>query len=206
MGLAKSDLAEPAIIRWHLLLDDVGLNGHAEMIRLTRQVSSRMIVGAVVLEATVSSVAPENREQSETVRLFKRLRDLNELTVTVFAAEINRRADADSAHIEGLLHTAKRDLLVGLWVGHQLVMVQLYDVWNAMGIFAGGRCQHTQRRCNAAASRLDGKLHDLSRVEINRVWRKRSTRSVLDPGPPVEWRGSHCRQVGPYSTSFVSYA
>ena len=58
MSLSEPDVGESTVVGRHLLLDDVRFNGDAQMIRLRRQVSGGVVIGAVVFEGTVPGVAP----------------------------------------------------------------------------------------------------------------------------------------------------
>src|SRR5580698_7995608 len=72
-----------AVIFGKLLLDDVGLDGDAEMIGLTGEVGRQVIV-LVFLEGVVAEVAPENGGHAEIVCLRETLADLDDLTIGAF--------------------------------------------------------------------------------------------------------------------------
>src|SRR3712207_9396082 len=62
-----------------LLLDDVGLDGDAEVVGLPRQVGGRVHVAFLGLELRVAQVAPEDGRHAELVGVRERLRDLDYL-------------------------------------------------------------------------------------------------------------------------------
>ena len=59
-GIAHIEGLVAAVIFGELLLDDIGLDGHAEMIGLAGEVGGEVIV-LVLLEGVVAEIAPENR-------------------------------------------------------------------------------------------------------------------------------------------------
>src|SRR6266478_10180986 len=59
-GIAHVEGLVAAIILGELLLDDVGFDGHAEVVGLAGEVGGEMIV-LVFLEGVVAKIAPENR-------------------------------------------------------------------------------------------------------------------------------------------------
>jgi len=69
-GIAHVQGRVAAIIFWKLLLDDVGLNGDAEMIGLPGEVGGDVIV-LVFLEGVVAQIAPQNRSHAEIVSFGK---------------------------------------------------------------------------------------------------------------------------------------
>ena len=55
----------PAVVGGEFLLDDVGLDRDAEMIRLTGQIGCSVVVGAPDLEIVASQVAPQDGRHTE---------------------------------------------------------------------------------------------------------------------------------------------
>src|SRR5688572_3932937 len=50
-----------------------------------------------------------------------------------------------------------------------------------MSILAGNRAEHSKRRRDGVATAFDSELHNLCRVEVDRVWRKRRAGRMLNP-------------------------
>src|SRR5208337_1715005 len=67
-----------AVIFGQLLLDDVGLNGNAEMIGLAGEIGRDVIV-LILLKGRVAEVAPENSGHTKFVSLGESVADLNDL-------------------------------------------------------------------------------------------------------------------------------
>ena len=96
------------------------------------------------------------------------------------ATEVNRGANARRAHLIGLFGGTEVKLggLVG--VGQQFVVVQLYDEGNFVGVFTGRHAQDSQGGSYGVTAALNGQLHNIFSVEINRVLGEGSTRAMLD--------------------------
>ena len=110
--LAEVERVVAAVVLGQLLLDDVGLDRHAEVVRLAGEVGGEMIVGVLRLERRVAQVAPEHREHAQLVRLLEHLGDFLNLPLRFLRAEVDRRADARRAHVERLLDAGEPDLVV----------------------------------------------------------------------------------------------
>ena len=54
-------------------IHDIGFNGNPDMVGLSCQVGSGMIVGTILFEAAVSQIAPQNSSHSQFVGIFKSL-------------------------------------------------------------------------------------------------------------------------------------
>ena len=91
--LAEPYGPEPSVARRQLLLDDIGLNRHAQMIGLTGQVGRRMVVGPVFLERAVTQVAPQNRRHAQLVGALEGPGHLDQLRTALGRAEIDRSPD-----------------------------------------------------------------------------------------------------------------
>ena len=70
-----------AVVLGQLLLDDVGLDGHAEVVGLAGEVGGRVVVDPVHLEVVVAQVAPQHGEHAQLVGLGERLAHLDDLAV-----------------------------------------------------------------------------------------------------------------------------
>ena len=62
-GLAEADVLEAGLVGLRqLLLDDVGLDGDADVVRLASEVCGHVVVHTVLLERAVARVAPQHGE------------------------------------------------------------------------------------------------------------------------------------------------
>ena len=61
MRLAEVERVEAAVVLRQLLLDDVGVDRHAEMVGLTGEVGGEVVVDVLGLERRVPQVAPQHR-------------------------------------------------------------------------------------------------------------------------------------------------
>src|SRR5260370_2966374 len=109
-----------AVIFWKLLLDDIRLDGHAEMIGLAREVGRNVIV-LVLLEGAVTQIAPENRGHAEFMGVSEGLADFDDLASAVVGAKINRRAGGRRAPIVTLLHGSEKHLIATIGKRPQLI-------------------------------------------------------------------------------------
>ena len=114
--LAELDSLEGAVVDGQFLLDDVGLDGHAQVVGLAGEVSGAVIIYAVYLEGVVAGVAPEDGGHTQLVSLAEGLGDLYDLAARLFATEVDGGADGYCAHIPGFAHGAEEDLVVGVGV------------------------------------------------------------------------------------------
>ena len=179
-GLAEVERGETAVAGRQLLLDDVGLDGDSDVVRLTRQIRRERVVDPVLLEGGVAQVAPENRRHPELMRLRERARHLLDLTIGTVGTEVDRRAHRDCADVPGLLDSAEHDLVELVRVGQQLVVVELDDERNSVRPVPRERAEHAERRRHRVAPTFDSELHDLPGVEVLRVGSERRARRVLD--------------------------
>jgi hypothetical protein len=181
VGLGEADGLEAAVSLRLLLLDDVRLDGHAQVVRLTRQIGGRVIVRPVMLERAVAEVRPQHGHQAQLVRHGERFRNLLELPHGVVRPEVDGGSDGDGAHVEGLLHRGELDLIELVRVGQKLVVVELDQERDLVGVLAGARAQHPERGGDAVAATFDRQLDDVLRVEVGRVRGKAGPGRVLDP-------------------------
>src|SRR6266851_1193889 len=89
-GIAHVQRGIAAVIFRELLLDDVRLDGHAEMVGLAGEVGGEVIV-LVLLESAVAEIAPEDGGHAELVRVREGLADLHDLAATLIGTEIDGR-------------------------------------------------------------------------------------------------------------------
>ena len=114
------------------------------------------------------------------MRFLERRGHLGDLATALGRTEVDRRADAGGSELMCSLDGAEHDLVVGGRVGQQLVVVDLDDERDAVGIAAGNRSEHAECRGHGIAAALDRQLHDGGRIEVDRVWRERRGTRVLD--------------------------
>ena len=74
----------------------------------------------------------------------------------------------------------EQDLVVRVRIGQELVVVELQDEGNLVGVLARHDAQHAERRGDGVAAALDRQLHDVLGIEVHRVGRERRAGRVLD--------------------------
>ena len=79
MRLAELERVETTVGLRELLLDDVRLDGDAQVVRLPGQVGRGVVVGPAHFEIGVPQVAPEHGEHPQLVGVLEHLRHLDEL-------------------------------------------------------------------------------------------------------------------------------
>src|SRR6185503_729981 len=89
----------PAVSLRKFLLDDIGLDSHAEMVCLAREIRRRVHVAFRSFELRIPQVTPENASHAELVGLRKGLADLGDLPRRFVRAEIDRRAYRNRAKV-----------------------------------------------------------------------------------------------------------
>ena len=178
--LAEADGTEPAVVLGQLLLHDVGLDRHAQVVRLPRQVGRSMVIHPVLPETFVAQVAPQDRRHAQLVRIVERLGYLHELAAALLRPEIDRSPHGGGAHVPGIAHGAEHHLVIGVGVGEQLVVVELDDERYLVCISACHGAQHAEGRSHGVTAALDGQPDDILRVEIGRVRGERRPGGVFD--------------------------
>ena len=126
------------------MLDDVGFDGDAEVVRLSGQVGGNVIILLFRLERFVAGVAPQHRVQSQFVGAAKRFADFDDLAARFLRTEIDRRADAGCAHIKRLLDLTEHNLVEGVRVRHEFVVIEFDDERNLVHVFARGCAQYAE--------------------------------------------------------------
>ena len=139
-----------------------------------------MVVRFLRLERGVSQIAPQHGEHAELVCVPEHLGDFLNLPLRLLRAEIDRRADSHRAHLEGLPDAREPDLIEGVRVRKELVVIDLEQERNPVRVLPGDRTEHAQGRGHAVAATLDRQLHDVFRIEVHRIGRERSARGMLD--------------------------
>ena len=169
VGLAEPQGGVAAVVLGELLLDDVGLDGHPEVVGLAGEVGGGVIVGAVHLEIGVPQVAPQHGEHAALVGPVEGLGHLLDLAGGLLGAEVDGGPHSSRAQVVGLLDRSEHHLVELVGIGEQLIVVELDDERDAVGEPARHRPQYTEGGGHRVATPLDGQLHDARRVEIPRV-------------------------------------
>ena len=118
-----------------LLFDDVGLDGDTKVVGLATQVSGDVMIDPVLLEHGRPKIAPQDGGHAEFPCLFEGFRDFDDLTTRLIGTEVNGRTNRNRPQIPCITHRAEHDLVELVWHGQQLVVVDLDDEWDAVGVF-----------------------------------------------------------------------
>ena len=177
LGLLDGEVT--AIVLWQLLLDDVGTDCDAEVVRLAGEVGGRVVV-LVLLESIVAGIAPEHGGHAEFVCLLEGGRDFDDLAIRFGGAEVNRRTHGGAAHVGGLLERAVHHLVTDIRIGEQLVVVDLHYERNLVRVAAGNAAEHPEGGADSVATAFDSELHDVFTIEVDWVLSERSASGVLD--------------------------
>jgi len=146
------------------------------VIRLAGEVGGNVII-LVFLERVVAQIAPQNGRHAEFVGFLKRLGDFDDLTARMIGTEVNRRADGGRTEVIRLFHRAEFDLIKFVRIAEKLVVVDLDDERNLVGILPCDRRQNAERRGDGVATAFDSELDDVLAVEVHRILREaRATR------------------------------
>ncbi len=159
------------------------------MVGLGGEVGGAVVVDAVDLEGVVADVAPEDGDHAVVVCLCEHVGDILDLLVGFIGAEVDCCADGGRAHLPALLDGAEGDLVEGVGVGHEFVVVELDEVGDLVGVLACGRAEHAEGRGDGVAAALDGELDDVLGVEVVGVGREGGAGGVLDALIDGEDRG-----------------
>ena len=139
-----------------------------------------MVVRAAGLERRVAEVAPEHGEHPQLMSLMEQLGHLLDLPVRLLRSEVDGGADPHRAHVERLLHVRETDLIVGVGVRQEFVVVELQDEGNPVRVAARDRSQDAERRCDGVAASLDRQPDDVLGIEVIGVRRERRAGGVFD--------------------------
>ena len=178
-GVAHVEGHVAAVIFGHFLLDDVGLDGDAEMIGLAGEIGGEVIV-LFLLEGVVAEVAPEDRGHAEFVGFGEGPADFDDLPIGLVGTEINGCADSGCAHVPGFLHSAEKDLVEFVGESEQLVVVELHDEGNFVRIFVSDGAENPEGRGDGVALAFDGEFDDIFRVEIVGILGEAGARRVFN--------------------------
>ena len=150
------------------------------MVGLPREVGRGMVIDALLFESLVAQVTPQDRRHAQFMRLVEGAGDLDQLPAALLRTEIDRGPDGRGAHVPRIAHRAEQDLVVGVGIGKQLVVVELDDERYPVRIFPGHGPEHAEGRSHGIAAALEGQLHDVLRIEIGGIRGERGPRGVLD--------------------------
>ena len=103
------------------------------------------------------------------MRLLKGLGDLLDLAGGVLRTEVDGGADSGRTEVVRLLRRAEHDLVVLGRVGEQLVVVELGDERDLVGVAPADHPEHSERGGEGIAAPLDGQLDQVLGVEVGRV-------------------------------------
>ena len=178
--LSEMNRFETTIVSRQFLFYDIGLDGNSQTVGLSGKVSSRMIVYTVFLELVVTQIAPQDGGHTQFMRIIESLSDFHQLAATLFGTEIDSSTYSHCPHFPSLLDGAKQNLIVSIGIRQQLIMVQFYYKRYLMRIFSGNSTQIAESGCNCITTAFDGKLHNVFRIEINRIRSERSSGRMFD--------------------------
>jgi hypothetical protein len=178
-GIAHVEGLIAAVIFRELLLDDIGLNGHAEMVGLAGEVGGEVIV-LVLLKGIVAQIAPKNGGHAELMGVREGLADLDDLTGALVGAEIDSGPDGGSAHVVSLLNGAEEHLVEPIGEGEQFIVIDFHNERDFVGVLARDRTENAECGSDGVAAAFDGELDDVAAVEIIRIFREARAAGVLD--------------------------
>jgi hypothetical protein len=164
-GVAHVEGRVAAVIFGKLLLDDVGLNGDAEMIGLAGEVGGDVVV-LIFFEGVVAEVAPENSGHAEVVGLGEGLADFDDLAAGLVGAKIDGGANGGGAHVVGLFDGAEENLIGFVGEGEEFVVIDFHDEGNFVRVFASDGAEDAVGGSDCVAAAFDGKLDDVFAIEI----------------------------------------
>ena len=181
MRAAEPDRTVTAVKLGLLLLHDIGLDRDPQVIGLPGQVGGGMIVLSPRIEGGLPQVAPQHGDHAQLMGHLEGLGCFLQLAHPLVGTEVHGRANRNRAQLPRLLNAREHDLVVAVGVGQQLVVVQLDEEGDAVGVAARHGTQHTERGGDGVAPAFHGQFADVAGVEIDGIRRKRSPRRVLDP-------------------------
>ncbi len=143
------------------------------MIGLTREISRQVVIESAHLERLVTQVTPKHRRHAELVGVLKGLRHFDDLARRIRRAKVNGGAHGHGAHVPTLLDGTERNLLRFVGVSQKLVVVELHDERDFVGVLARHRAQHAERAGHGVAPAFERQPHDVLGVEVVGVLGKR---------------------------------
>ena len=110
----------------------------------------------------------------------KAWRDLDDLAVGVLGAVVDGGSDTDRTQVEGLAHAAEHHLVVGVGVVEKVVVIELDDERDAVGVAARDDAEAAEGGGDGVAVAGNGQVTQSGRVEVGRVLGEGGSRRVLD--------------------------
>ena len=105
------------IVGGKFLLDDVSLDGDAQVIGLARKVGGNVVVNAVLLKRVVADVASENGGHTQGMRFFEGLCHFNDLASGLIGTEIDGGSYRNRAEVPRFTDRAEHDLISLIGIG-----------------------------------------------------------------------------------------
>ena len=207
-GIADVECGVSAIIFGELLLDDVGLDGDAEMIGLAGEVGGNVVV-LVFLEGVVAEIAPEDGGHPELMSAREGLRDFNDLAAALIRAEIDGRAHGGGAHVVSLLYGAEQYLIGSIGESEEFIVVDLHDEGNFVRVLPSDRAEYAEGGSNGIAAAFDGELDDVAAVEVVGIFGEAGAAGMLDAlvyGKNREVAGTAETSVAEHALEIGEYA
>ena len=134
----------------------------------------------ICFEALITEIAPQHSCHAQFVCQCKGLRDLDQLPVGIIRPKIDRRADCRRTHVIGLFHRAKQNLFKVIRIRQQLIMIDLHQKRDFVRVLTRHHAEHPKRGGNRIASAFDGKLDNVFRIKVIRVFCKACAAGMFD--------------------------
>ncbi len=114
------------------------------MVCLARQISSRMVIDAILYESGIAQIGPQNGDHAELMGQGKGLGNFPDLPAALFRAIIDGCADGGRPHVKSLLHPGEEKFIVFSRIHKQVIMVDLEDEGYPVGVFPGDGPENAQ--------------------------------------------------------------
>ena len=139
-----------------------------------------MVVCAVLLEAVVAQVAPEDGGHTQLMRISESLGYVHNLATTLFGTEVDGGSHGYGTHVPCLLDGTEHHLIVGVGVSQQFVVIDLHYEGDLVGILTSHSAKDTVRGGHGVATAFDSQLDDVFGIEVDGVRGERCAGGVLD--------------------------
>ncbi len=138
-----------------------------------------MVIDTVFLEGVVAEVAPQDSGQSQFVRIFKCFGHLHDLVTAFFRPEINGSPHGGGPHIPRFLDSPEKDLVVGIGIRQQFVVIDFHYERDLVGIFPGHGSQYPESGRHCIAVGFEGQLHNILGIKVKGIGGKRGARCMF---------------------------
>ena len=108
------------------------------------------------------------------------LADFDNLAAALVGAEIDGGANRGRAHVVGLLHGAEENLIGLVREGQQLIVIDLYDERDFVGVLARDGAEHPEGGSHGVAAAFDGQLDDVPAIKIIGILGEACSAGVLN--------------------------